>query len=659
MGQKTASFTLSGYKTTSSKKKITTLAAGVYPVRVTYTLNGSLSFNMADQQTRYVIFRFGNTANPYAVGTVPISRSIPGQLNNVSITLKILSDGTGLKAKDVYFWIESSSGETVSFSGSVSIHIDTVKSGEYYVDAQSAVSGGGTARVAGDTIVFSHGQTVQLAFSPYKGYELTQCIVDPGTLVIEDDYTFVMPEANVSIQPEFNLKDYSITTAVSPAGAGTVTVQATANYRDTVTVQQTANNGYVFDSWTLDSGDTVTGGEFTMPAQDVVLTAGYRKMTHARMSSDTLKGGTSAQFMLDHGDGITRETYIISFGTGMETEEREISQGVAGVSFVVPATWAAQIPNDTSKTGGTLTIRSYEGTTYIGSYVISGLTYQIPDGLEPTISFQLTPESSTTGYSTYFSGMYVQGHAGVRAAVTGTPKSSATIASIRVRLPQYTGADYDKTVTGQASAAITTGLLTIVMTTTVEITVTDSRGLSATQTQQITVTGYTAPQITSLRAWRVNTAGQEADMGEAGMYTFTYAWTQIGQNELHWTLALTRNGTTIASAADCQTTGWILDGTNPEVLNISNYYDLTLTMTDRLETRSLTYRIDSAKCVMNFTQDGNSIAFGHVVRESPESSNYDGTFEIDEGMEIHIGWNNTKGYLTLKEYIQGVINGTV
>ena len=28
-------------------------------------------------------------------------------------------------------------------------------------------------------------------------------------------------------------------------------------------------------------------------------------------------------------------------------------------------------------------------------------------------------------------------------------------------------------------------------------------------------------------------------------------------------------------------------------------------------------------------------------------------------MEIHLGWNNTDGFLTLKEYVQGIINGTI
>ena len=92
---------------------------------------------------------------------------------------------------------------------------------------------------------------------------------------------------------------YTISTDVTPEGAGTVTVNsgtsATAEAGTEVTLSATANSGYCFTGWTSSNGVTFANASnasttFTMPAGDVTVTAGFEKMvTSVSLNKNTLE----------------------------------------------------------------------------------------------------------------------------------------------------------------------------------------------------------------------------------------------------------------------------------------------------------------------------------------------------------------------------------
>lgn len=71
-------------------------------------------------------------------------------------------------------------------------------------------------------------------------------------------------------------RPYTITKVVSPAGAGTITAPNSAACGSTVNVSQTPAQDYEFVRWEI-TGATISGNSFTMPIEDVTLTAVYRE----------------------------------------------------------------------------------------------------------------------------------------------------------------------------------------------------------------------------------------------------------------------------------------------------------------------------------------------------------------------------------------------
>lgn len=70
----------------------------------------------------------------------------------------------------------------------------------------------------------------------------------------------------------------TVTTAVSPAGSGTLTASKTSAVPGTtVTLTPTAATGYHFSSYTSNPTVTITNNSFTMPSQNVTITANFAK----------------------------------------------------------------------------------------------------------------------------------------------------------------------------------------------------------------------------------------------------------------------------------------------------------------------------------------------------------------------------------------------
>ena len=307
-----------------------------------------------------------------------------------------------------------------------------------------------------------------------------------------------------------------------------------------------------------------------MPAENVTVTANYSALCSASVDTATCTGGQSVTLTVTRANNTDDLKYKLSFGNNMETELTAISSGTNSVTISVPASWANQIPNSATKTGGTLTVYSYSGSTQLGTTTISGLTYQVSADAAPVISSHAVhPGSSDSGYDAHFvtgltNEIYVQNHAWAAVSITATPQYSASIASIAIELPEHQGAaGYSTTVSG-ATASWASGLLTMAITTTVNVLVTDSRGMTSTWTTTISVTPYTPPVITGLELWRVDALGNTSDTGTHVQYSFTYTWTNIGNNEIHNTME-----SQSVTETDMLPAGWVLDDSSPQVFPIN------------------------------------------------------------------------------------------
>lgn len=213
-----------------------------------------------------------------------------------------------------------------------------------------------------------------------------------------------------------------------------------------------------------------------------------------------------------------------------------------------------------------------------------------------TASKTLTHDSAASG-----SGVAcVQGHTTITATATATAKLGASISSIVLRTPEtsYTIANGGSKsfVPGKAGSYKLT------------VTATDSRGLTATWTETITVTACGQPAITGLTAVRTDSQGDEADDGAFVQITATASAAAAFATVSSWAYTLRLAGTSQAVASGTLTDGAGLIGGQ---LGPDNAYELTVTATDSMGlTATATAAIPSAVYTIHRMAGGKGVAFG-------------------------------------------------
>ena len=506
----------------------------------------------------------------------------------------------------------------------------------YTVTASAGTGGSLTASKSSA----NYGDTITLTPIAGTGYYFSGYTTSPTTTISNNQ--FVMPASNITVTATFTKITYTITRAASPSAGGTVTTSAaTATMGTSVTVSQTPNTGYYFTGWTTSPSLTISGGAFTMPASNVTITANYKRRSTATLNKSSMEGGSSLTMTISTESSAYTHKYKLSFGTGMETALTDVAAGVTSVTLTVPLNWSAQIPNATSKSGGSMVLYTYSGSTQIGSYTVTGLTYTVPASVKPSMGTTTASIARTIGGVTYASlgNYYVQSHCGVRVQTSASGQQSATITGLSITIAGYSGNSYKHT-TGNSSADFTSGLLTIAGNTTITVTATDSRGRTNTATVTISVQAYSKP-AGSLSVWRVNSGGTADDMGEYAKYSLTKQYTQLGSNTLTVTLSCTQG-----SVSNPATSGDILPGSR-KTFSQTQEYTITLTLTDLLETTTITAKLPSARFIIYVDSTGNKLGFMKVPNKAiPTGKSRNVEFSADTQIWI--------GDSTLEDYIRSI-----
>ena len=492
-----------------------------------------------------------------------------------------------------------------------------------------------------------YGDEVSVSQTPSTGYTFSHWELSTGIVA---GGKFTMPAEAVTLKAVYTRNVYRITAETEPTGAGVITCAGTAGYADTIAVSQSPNPGYYFDGWTLSSGGTVENGSFTMPDGDVTVTARYLQRSTATLSTNNLKGGENVAVTIATEDKNYTHTYQITFsGAGIDTGETAIAGEQMRVEIPVPESWASEETGAPTITGGVFTLRTYRDGVLIGTHETGGLVYVMPDDAAPRITGKTVTRLMTAEGQTFADlGLYVQNHSGVRVDAQAAGQYGASIASVRIRILGYEGTKYDRTYQG-SSASFQSGILTRAGDMIIQITATDGRGLQTTETLEArTVEAYVNPEITLFEVWRTDSAGDEDDTGQYGKYRAAYQWTQVGSNSVQRSVTAYGTEQTVTTDED-----WILPG-NRQIFPGTQTAMITYRVWDQLESTEVSVRLDTRRFIMHVNAAGTSAAFGHAVQETPTAGmGYTGTFEIDDSMEVWIG------HMTLKQYIQGVVNGTI
>lgn len=129
----------------------------------------------------------------------------------------------------------------------------------YTVALSSSPAAGGTAGGAG---TYGSGTTATVTATPATGYRFVSW-TQGGTAVSSNPVYSFPVTANISLVANFAIADYTITTTVSPAGAGTASGGGSFNHGASVTVRATPATGYQFTNWAENGSAVSTSANYT------------------------------------------------------------------------------------------------------------------------------------------------------------------------------------------------------------------------------------------------------------------------------------------------------------------------------------------------------------------------------------------------------------
>lgn len=325
-------------------------------------------------------------------------------------------------------------------------------------------------------------------------------------------------------------------------------------------------------------------------------------------SSVSVNGTNEVTVAISRKSSSFTHTVVFSFGSYSKT-----TTGVGtSTSYAIPQSWLNAIPSATSGTAK-VTVTTYSGSTKIGSAVSKNFTLTVPSTVVPTIS-GVTIAETISGINAQFGG-FVQSKSKAKVTITAVGALGSTIKAYKTVLDgmTYTG------------SAPTTNTLGTAGNRTATITVTDSRGRTASTTRTITVIAYAAPKINTFTANRANGLGAADDNGTMALARVKFSISAVNdKNSKSYKVEYRQKGADDwAEAAKGSVYAYDSNMLLNISLNTEASYDLRLTVSDFFSTTVALAEIATAFTLMDFNASGKGVAFGKVS-------------ELEEGMEIDL-----------------------
>lgn len=337
------------------------------------------------------------------------------------------------------------------------------------------------------------------------------------------------------------------------------------------------------------------------------------RATQPAVSSSSVNMGSAVTISLPRAASSLTHNLAYQFNSGSWVS---IATGVGtSYSWTVPDV-ASSIPSATS---GRFRIRAitYSGSKSVGTKYVY-LTGNVPSSVVPTVG-TISVSEATSGLNAQF-GAYIQGKTklAVRIAASGAKGSTITAYSTTLAGKTYTGSSWTSPVlTNKGSIQLVTK-------------VKDSRGRwSASKTTTVSLLAYSAPQVTKLQAYRVNSAGTADEEGQYLRLDYAYSVTSLNSKNtasavVEYKRSVDTSWTTLLTDTVLSANKSVKPAT--PTFSVDNSYDLRLTVTDWFGTaRTYTASLPSGAVILDIKADGKGIAFGKTA----------------EAAGIDFGWNLT------------------
>ena len=314
-------------------------------------------------------------------------------------------------------------------------------------------------------------------------------------------------------------------------------------------------------------------------------------------ASVSVNGTNTCTVAIDRKSSSFTHTVVFSFGSYTKS-----NTGVGtSTSYAIPTSWLNAIPSATSGTAK-VTVTTYSGSTKIGSAVSKNFTITVPADVLPTIS-GVAVSDTTTNQSTF--GNMVQSKSKPKFTITAAGALGSTITAYKT---EFEGKSY-------TGATPTAGTITKSGTASAKITITDSRGRTATTTKTWTVVAYAAPKIISFQGFRALSGGAENYEGTYLNAAINFSISPVNnKNVASYALDYRQTGATawvnLTSGAVYALNSSIISASG--FMGVDNSYDIRLTVKDSFATVTSTIEIPTAFTLLDFNASGRGLAFGKV-----------------------------------------------
>ena len=197
-----------------------------------------------------------------------------------------------------------------------------------------------------------------------------------------------------------------------------------------------------------------------------------------------------------------------------------IDKGSTAVSYsyTIPTSWEKNMPNTTSAIA-TFILETLNGDTVIGRKSINA-TVQVRSGIVPTIG---NPTIEDTNSISKAMGLYVQSQSCIKFTIPTSGNQGSTITSVSTKFNNQT----------YSGSTFTTQAIQDSGTLTYMITVTDSRGRTATKSGSINVVAYNPPSLTNVSAKRANSGyAVDESSGTYALLHFKVGFTSLSNKNV-------------------------------------------------------------------------------------------------------------------------------
>ena len=197
-----------------------------------------------------------------------------------------------------------------------------------------------------------------------------------------------------------------------------------------------------------------------------------------------------------------------------------IDKGSTAVSYsyTIPTSWEKNMPNTTSAIA-TFILETLNGDTVIGRKSINA-TVQVRSGIVPAIG---NPTIEDTNSISKAMGLYVQSQSCIKFTIPTSGNQGSTITSVSTKFNNQT----------YSGSTFTTQAIQDSGTLTYTITVTDSRGRTATKSGSVNVVAYNPPSLTNVSAKRANSGyAVDESSGTYALLHFKVGFTSLSNKNV-------------------------------------------------------------------------------------------------------------------------------